>query len=77
MRSRKKGKTCPRCGSSDIQLLDIVDAEIHVYQCEDCDHVFEQDNFRSKSKLPRDKFDDDFEEDPEWSDYADEAQEYE
>jgi DNA-directed RNA polymerase subunit M/transcription elongation factor TFIIS len=51
MSAQKKGRSCPRCGGTDIQLQEEIAPGVLLYVCVDCDHEFEVKN---RSKVTRD-----------------------
>ena len=47
MNAQKKGRSCPRCGGTDLQLQEEIAPGVLLYVCVDCDHEFE---IKSRSK---------------------------
>ena len=41
MCSQKKGRSCPRCGGTEVQLQEEIAPGVLVYACIECDHEFE------------------------------------
>ncbi len=65
MSPQRHHRVCPRCGSTNVAVLDELTRKVTMFMCEDCEYTFK----RSTDKGAKNRVDDDFEE--EWDSSSD------
>ncbi len=74
MSPQKRHRVCPRCGSTNVVVLDELSRKITMYMCDDCEYTFKRSTDKGTKYRVDDAFEDEWDSDSSW-DYGDEEYE--